>query len=112
MLLSFSDDDTPEKHGRVPMWTNKQLLVQALEAQAFIDPDEVFGTDWPTTCDLGAIFQGEAPTDTKPGRSKKQIRPRTSSAHWTPDKMALDSEVMAYKKRMGWVKSPSHGVPK
>lgn len=105
--MLYRDDDTPEKHGKVPRWTQKHLLELALQAQEQIDPDEIFGTDWPSTCDLVEIFQ--IPKD---DYKQKKFQRRTSSARWTPEKMTLERDMREYKKAMGWLRSPSQSQPK
>jgi hypothetical protein len=67
--------------------------------QSQLDPDDVFGNEFPKTCDLEEIFGG-------PQEMRKRYRHRTSSGNWTKDKLMPHEEV-AYKKRMGFYRSPS-----
>lgn len=89
--LGLDDDDEDDPTGAV--WTRSRHLLPILEMQASIDPDEIFGTDFPTTCDLGEIFSEV--------KVRIMARPRTSSGLWTRDKLTVD-EKKEYKRRMGY----------
>lgn len=70
-------------------WTRKENLYPALIAQANFDPDNIFGSAFPKTCDLEKIF------------GKRKFRPRSSSVNWSSDRL-LKSEEIEYKKAMGY----------
>eukprot|EP01122_Echinamoeba_exundans_P007884 TRINITY_DN2513_c0_g2_i1.p1 TRINITY_DN2513_c0_g2~~TRINITY_DN2513_c0_g2_i1.p1 ORF type:complete len:1208 (-),score=390.25 TRINITY_DN2513_c0_g2_i1:68-3691(-) len=96
-----SDQDSPEKM-MGPEWTKKEQLWEALVRQSSVDPDDVFGTDFPKTCDLAEIFA----TDKTSAEDRRRYRHRTSSGNWTRDKLHAHED-LHYKKRMGFYRSPT-----
>jgi hypothetical protein len=96
-----SDQDSPEKM-MGPEWTKKEQLWEALVRQSAVDPDDVFGTDFPKTCDLAEIFA----TDKTSAEDRRRYRHRTSSGNWTRDKLHTNED-LHYKKRMGFHRSPT-----
>jgi hypothetical protein len=83
---SNSDDEDRPKKELAP-WAEPGVLEEQLEAQAGLDPDEIFG----------AI--GEPLLETMFGPRNK-FRVRSSSANWATDGLT-QSEALEYAKRMG-----------
>lgn len=92
---SEDDNEILERHRRrkPAMWTKTEYLRPILESQYSVDPEDVFGNDFPATCDLTDIFSEV--------KTRIMSRARTSSAFWTRDKLTLD-EKREYKRRMGF----------
>lgn len=96
-----SDQDSPGK--RIgPEWTKKEQLWDALVRQSNVDPDDIFGTDFPKTCDLVEIFS----TDKTTAEERRRYRHRTSSGNWSRDELQ-PREQAQYKRRMGYARSPT-----
>lgn len=93
-----SEEDSEEilkKHRRKrpALWTKSEYLQPVLESQYAIDPEDVFGSDFPATCDLTDIFSEV--------KVRIMSRARTSSGFWSRDKLTLE-EKREYKRRMGF----------
>lgn len=84
-----SDDDGVES-GRVrkpmPTWAAQDKVLQAVKAQAAINPDTIFG-HYPSTIDLVKVFAGMPPASltVNGGRPRRDYRPRGSSGIWSDD---------------------------
>ena len=82
------DEETQRRRAKAPAWSHGQGLQDALEAQASIDPDEIFGV--PT---------GEVPLEEIFPRVRR--RPRSSSANWTGTDALAQWEIDRYNLRLG-----------
>lgn len=90
----YEDDEEEEDNNRRSKgdeveWTKRENLYPALLLQASIDPDTVFGSAFPSTCDLERIF------------GRRKFRPRSSSVNWSGDRLQKQEEY-EYKKAMGY----------
>ncbi|CAK0866125.1 unnamed protein product [Prorocentrum cordatum] len=85
----------PDRTGKhVPSWSTNYL--QAVQAQASLDPDSIFGTRVPQ-CDLEAIFPDRF---YRMGFNPVKKRRRGSSGAWAPDALGRQ-EIKTYAARMG-----------
>ncbi|WVO17238.1 hypothetical protein L204_104930 [Cryptococcus depauperatus] len=86
---SDPDDDTPRDFNR-PAWAESPELRKALEAQAHINPDELFGPIKPLNMD--ELFKAR----------QGKFRARTSSANWSKGDGLTKAEEAEYARRMGF----------
>lgn len=97
-MLIWEDEETIRKRLQHKPWETREGLASALEAQAEIDADLIFG-----------IPQGAVPLDDiLPAQSEharvRRMRPRSSSATWSRDGLK-QFEIDRYNERMG-IKGP------
>ncbi|KIR57042.1 hypothetical protein I315_00203 [Cryptococcus gattii Ru294] len=86
---SDPDEDTTRDFDR-PAWAESPELRKALEAQAHINPDELFGPIKPLNMD--ELFKARA----------GKFRARTSSANWSRGDGLTRAEEVDYARRMGF----------
>jgi hypothetical protein len=85
----------PDRTGKhVPSWSTNHL--KAVQAQASLDPDSIFGTRVPE-CDLEAIFPDRF---YRMGLNPVKRRRRGSSGAWAADAL-MRQEIKTYSLRMG-----------
>lgn len=86
---SDPDEDTTRDFDR-PAWAESPELRKALEAQAHINPDELFGPIKPLNMD--ELFKART----------GKFRARTSSANWSRGDGLTRAEEVDYARRMGF----------
>jgi hypothetical protein len=91
------DNDSRDNNKHVPRWVGNYL--QELLLQGDVDADTVFGSEVPP-CDLNQVFTAQFYGQLGKERPKRR---RGSSGNWKKDGLQ-DSDVKAYKKRMGHVR--------
>lgn len=87
---SDSDDEPSESDFKRPAWAESPALRHALEAQAQVNPDELFGPIKPLRMD--ELFKERA----------GKFRARTSSANWNGADRLTEAEEREYARRMGF----------
>ena len=87
---SDSDDSEKETDFKRPAWAESPELKSALERQATLNPDELFGAIRPLNMD--ELFKQRA----------GKFRARTSSANWTGADRLTEAEEREYARRMGF----------
>lgn len=87
----YSDsDDEDRKAFAGPDWAASPELASKLQAQAGLNPDDIFGAIQPLQ--MEEIFRGRA----------AKFRSRTSSANWAGTDQLTAEEEVEYAKRMGY----------
>ncbi|KAF8921158.1 inner centromere protein [Mucidula mucida] len=86
---SDSDDEDRVKY-QAPHWAQSPALRRALEDQADINPDEVFGPIQPLN--MEDVFRTRL----------SRFRARTSSANWAGADRLTEEEELEYARRMGF----------
>ncbi|KAL7420549.1 hypothetical protein Q5752_004500 [Cryptotrichosporon argae] len=92
---SDSDDSDRETDFKRPAWAESPELRSALEAQAHVNPDDLFGAIRPLN--MEELFRQ---------RSEK-FRKRTSSANWAGADRLTEAEEREYARRMGFRNAPA-----
>lgn len=87
---SDSDDEPSESDFKRPAWAESPALRHALEAQAQVNPDELFGPIKPLR--MEELFKERA----------GKFRARTSSANWNGADRLTEAEEREYARRMGF----------
>lgn len=96
---SNSDDEDKETDFVRPAWAESPELKHALEMQAHVNPDELFGPIKPLS--MEELFQARA----------GKFRARTSSANWSGADRLTEQEEREYARRMGFrpINAPRDG---
>ena len=87
---SDSDDEDRQRY-QAPHWAQSPELMRALQDQADINPDDIFGTIQPLR--MEEVF--------RTGRASR-FRARTSSANWAGTDRLTQEEQVEYARRMGF----------
>lgn len=97
------DEETVRRRQQHKPWETREGLAKALEEQATVDADMIFGIPY------GAVPLDEIlPAETEYARAKR-ARPRSSSATWSRDGLK-QAEIDRYNERMG-IKGPGVLLP-
>lgn len=96
---SNSDDSDQETDFKRPGWAESPELKQALEMQASVNPDELFGPIRPLN--MEELFNARV----------GKFRARTSSANWSGTDRLTEQEEREYARRMGFrpINAPREG---
>jgi hypothetical protein len=96
---SDSDDSDRETDFKRPAWAESPELKQALENQASVNPDELFGPIRPLS--MEELFNARV----------GKFRARTSSANWSGADRLTEAEEREYARRMGFkpINAPRDG---
>ncbi|RSH87594.1 uncharacterized protein EHS24_000106 [Apiotrichum porosum] len=96
---SDSDDSDRETDFKRPAWAESPELRHALEQQAHVNPDELFGAIRPLN--MEELFKAR----------QGKFRARTSSANWSGADRLTEQEEREYARRMGFkpINAPREG---
>lgn len=84
-------EDAEEIRGQeIPQWARATNLIQELEKQRSVDPDQIF-VGFQKSCDLCEMFE----------KKKKTFKVRGDSGWWGADTITADEEAK-YKKALGY----------
>jgi hypothetical protein len=92
-----SDDEEEEEYAPkkvVPLWAQRQNLLQHIQRQAYTNPDKIFQTKQ-TSCCLDEVFGNGY-------KSRHWNKARGSSGDWAADEVTA-AEEMYYEKAMGFL---------
>ena len=92
-----SDDEDEEEYAPkkvVPLWAQRQNLLQHIQRQAYTNPDKIFQTKQ-TSCCLDEVFGNGY-------KSRHWNKTRGSSGDWAADEVTA-AEEMYYEKAMGFL---------
>ena len=92
LIIRYSDSDDSDKEDdfKPPQWAESPNLRTALEAQANVNPDGIFGPIKPLN--MEELFK----------QRTSKFRARTSSANWGGGDRLTIAEEVEYAKRMGF----------